>query len=118
MANMDSWESWAYYDEKRLIQECTCPACHVVWQHHHSKAWVNEHFSNLTEPIICAECGTPSVAGNKKRFGPRKLYVEPEPEPSLTRTERQRKVGWFRRPLEPAPQPRQKGAAVADDYQR
>ena len=116
----DSWESWAYYDLKFLALECTCPKCHVVWQHFDSKKWVSEHFCSTTEPVRCPECGALSVARKSKRFGPRKLYVEPEPEPEpvLTRTERQRKLGWFRRPLEPATPPQQKGAADDYDYQR
>ncbi len=116
----EPWEAYAYYDEKNLRQECTCPHCKVVWQHHHDKMWVREHFGYAVGPVTCPECGTQSVAGSAKRYKPRKLYVEPEPEPVLTRTERQRKLGWFRRPLEPAtpPKPKQKGAKATKDHQR
>jgi len=99
---------------------CTCPACHTVWAHQDSLDWIREHFSSRTEPVECSECGARSVAKPGKYMGPRKLYVEPELEPVLTRTERQRKLGWFRRPLEPAtpPKPKQKGAADDYEYQR
>lgn len=85
--------------EVALKQECTCPVCRMVWQHKDDVAWIKEHFSSLTEPVECSECGTLSVAGNPKRYGPRKIYVEPTPEPTLTRTERG-KPGWFGRARE------------------
>ena len=90
------WEAYAYYDEKNLRQECTCPNCKVIWQHYNDKVWVKDHFGSAVDPVTCPECGIPSVAGGAKRYKPRKLYVEPTPQPVLTRTERH-KPGWFGR---------------------
>jgi len=115
-------DAFALEQELALKRECTCPNCKVVWQHYDSKVWIKEHFGYAVGPVTCPECGTQSVAGSAKRYKPRKRYVEPEPEPEpvLTRTERQRKLGWFRRPLEPAtpPKPKQKGAKATKDHQR
>ena len=106
------WQSYAYYDETNLRMECTCPNCKVVWQHHHDKMWVREHFGYAVGPVTCPECGTPSVAGSAKRYKPRKIYVESAltPEPVFTRSGRRR--GWFGRARE------QKGAADDYEYQR
>lgn len=90
------WDAWAYHDVRKLLQECTCPACHVVWQHYDSKPWIKEHFGSVTVPIICPECGTASVAGSTKRYGPRKIYREPTAEEVLARTATP-KSGWFGR---------------------
>ena len=111
-----TWQEMAYYDEKNLRQECTCPTCKVVWQHYNSKAWIKEHFGSAVEPVTCPECGTPSVAGSAKRYKPRKIYVEPGPtpeptlipEPALTRSARRR--GWFGRAKAPE--------GAADEYSR
>lgn len=90
------WDAWAYHDARKLLQECTCPACGLVWQHHDSKEWIKTHFGSVTDPVVCPECGTLSVAGNPKRYGPRKIYREPTAEEVLARTAPP-KSGWFGR---------------------
>lgn len=88
------WDAWAYHDARKLLQECTCPACRVVWQHYDSKPWIKEHFSSTTDPVVCPECGLASVAGSARRFGPRKLYRLPQAEAAHVEP---RKTGWFGR---------------------
>ena len=93
-----TWESYEYYRELGVKQECTCPACHTVWAHKDSIEWVREHFGSRTEPVTCTECGAQSVANPGKRMGPRKLYVEPDRELVRTRLEQHpSKRGWFGR---------------------
>lgn len=96
-------QTFIYVDHHRLVYElalkgaCTCPACHTVWAHKDSADWIVEHFGSRSKPVVCSECGTPSVIPGK-RIGPRKIYVEPAPEPVRTRLEQHPpKRGWFGR---------------------
>ncbi|MDA8205738.1 MAG: hypothetical protein M0Z36_06700 [Thermaerobacter sp.] len=92
MAFDDGWGD--LYHVNMMRKTCTCPTCKIVWTHRWDLAWIREHYGQSAGPITCPECGTRSVAG--KKIGPRKIYREPQPEPILTRTERQ-KPGWFGR---------------------
>lgn len=68
------------------IDQCTCPACHVVWQHYWSKPWILSQFGSDAGPITCANCGVRSISS--PQVGARQSYQEPrvvvEPQPRRT----------------------------------
>ncbi len=72
-----------------------CPNCKIVWAHKDSQSWILEHFGSRSIPVTCPECGVASVIAGK-RLGPRKIYIEPVPEPVRARIEHH-KTGWFGR---------------------
>lgn len=83
------------------IDQCTCPGCGVVWQHHWSKPWIREHFGRMAGPITCAECGTVSHSGT--HAGVRQIPTTvPEPAPSA----RPRPSFWQRMAAPKPPKPR------------
>jgi len=65
------------------IDQCTCPACRVVWQHYWSQPWILTHFGSDAGPVACPNCGEVSVSGPKvgvrQRYQPDQTRV-PKPQ--------------------------------------
>jgi hypothetical protein len=65
------------------IDQCTCPACRVVWQHYWSKPWILTHFGSDAGPVTCPNCGVQSISGPvvgvRQRYHAPQVAVESRP---------------------------------------
>jgi len=66
------------------IDQCTCPACSVVWQHYWSKPWIIAHFGLDAGSIAGPNCGVPSISGSvvgvRQRYQPDQTVSRSKPQ--------------------------------------
>lgn len=66
------------------VDQCTCPACSIIWQHYWSQPWIIAHFGLDAGPITCPQCGGVSISGQKvgvrQRYQPDQTVSRPKPQ--------------------------------------